>query len=81
MLIIKENFKNQKDVFGGHIVFLHSGERGHVAALLTLKAKWFAPNLKQWEIMMNDVVLMFSATDEKTPYEQGENRTVIRFSR
>ena len=31
--------------------------------------------------MMNDVVLMFSATDEKTPYEQGENRTVIRFSR
>ena len=27
--------------------------------------------------MMNDVVLMFSATDEKTPYEQGENRTVI----
>ena len=26
----------------GHIVFLHSGEKGHVAALLTLKAKWFA---------------------------------------
>ena len=22
--------------------------------------------------MMNNVVLMFSATDEKTPYEQGE---------
>ena len=31
--------------------------------------------------MMNNVVLMFSPTDEKTPYEQGENCTVIRFSR
>ena len=31
--------------------------------------------------MKNNVVLMFSPTDEKTPYEQGENRTVIRFSR
>ena len=31
--------------------------------------------------MMNSVVLMFSPTDEKTPYEQGENGTVIRFSR
>ena len=29
-------------LFDGHIVFLHSGEKGHVAALLTLKAKWFA---------------------------------------
>ena len=28
------------------------------------------------EIMINNVVLMFSPTDEKTPYEQGENRTV-----
>ena len=37
-----KNLKNYKDVFGGPIVFLHSGERGHVAALLTLKAKWFA---------------------------------------
>ena len=26
--------------------------------------------------MINNVVLMFSPTDEKTPYEQGENRTV-----
>ena len=25
---------------------------------------------------MNNVVLMFSPTDEKTAYEQGENRTV-----
>ena len=31
--------------------------------------------------MMRNVVLMFSPTDEKTPYEHGENRTVIRFSR
>ena len=31
--------------------------------------------------MMNNVVFMFSPTDEKTPYEQGENRTVVRFSR
>ena len=31
--------------------------------------------------MMNTVVLMFSPTDEKTPYEQGENRTVILFNR
>ena len=63
-LIIKENFK---DVFGGHIVFLHSGERDHVAALLTLKAKWFATLTKTMGIMMNNVVLMFSPADEKTP--------------
>ena len=31
--------------------------------------------------MMNNVALMFSSTDKKTPYEQGENRTVILFSR
>ena len=31
--------------------------------------------------MMNMVVSMFFLTDEKTPYEQGENRTFIRFSR
>ena len=31
--------------------------------------------------MMNNVVLMFFPADEKTPYEQGEYRTVIRFSR
>ena len=31
--------------------------------------------------MMNNIVLMFSPTDEKTPYEEGEHRTVIRFSR
>ena len=31
--------------------------------------------------MMSNVVLMFSPTDEKTPYEQGENRTVMLFSR
>ena len=31
--------------------------------------------------MINNVVLMFSPTDEKTPYEQGENRMVILFIR
>ena len=31
--------------------------------------------------MINNVVLMFSPTNEKTPYEQGENLTVILFSR
>ena len=31
--------------------------------------------------MTNNVVLMFSPTDEKTPYEQGEYRRVILFSR
>ena len=31
--------------------------------------------------MINNVVFMFSPIDEKTPHEQGENRTVIRFSR
>ena len=41
-LLIKENFKSQKDLFGCHIVFLLSRKRGHVPALLTLKAKWFA---------------------------------------
>ena len=30
---------------------------------------------------LNNVVLMFPLTAEKTPYEQGENRTVTRFSR
>ena len=28
--------------------------------------------------MMNNVVFIFSPTNEKTPYEQGENRTVMR---
>ena len=31
--------------------------------------------------MIDKVVLMFSSIDEKTPYKQGENRTVILFSR
>ena len=41
-MLIKENFQSLKDVFDGHIVFLHSGERAHVAALLTLKDESFA---------------------------------------
>ena len=63
------------------ILFLFiPGERVHVEALLTLKAKWFASLTKTMEIMMNKVVLIFSPSDEKTPYEQGENRTVVPFS-
>ena len=44
---------------------------GHVAALLTLKANFLDTlTVKQWEIMMNNDVLLFSATNEDTPYEQ-----------
>ena len=44
---------------------------GLVAALLALKANWFDTlTVKQWEIMMNNDVLMFSATNEETPHEQ-----------
>ena len=44
---------------------------GHVAALLTLKANLFDTlTVKQWEIMMNNDVLLFSATNEGTSYEQ-----------
>ena len=31
--------------------------------------------------MINNILLMVFPTDEKTPYEKGENRTVILFSR
>ena len=42
----RELWKTQKDAFGGHIVFFFP-ERGHVAVLLTLKAKRFGTlNLK-----------------------------------
>ena len=39
------------------------------------------PDLKKMEVMINNVVSMFSPTDEKTLYEQGENPTVTLFSR
>ena len=81
-LLIKENFKNWKDVFGCPIVFLYSGERGHVAALLALKAKWFATLNKNNE--NNDeqcCVDVFADRWKDSAYEQGEYRTVIRFSR
>ena len=42
ILLIKANFETQKDSFVGHIFFLLFEGRGHVAALLTLKAKWIA---------------------------------------
>ena len=44
---------------------------GHVADLLTRKANWFDTlTVKQWEVMINNDVLLFSVTNEDTPYEQ-----------
>ena len=43
----------------------------HVAALLTLKANCFDTlTVKQWGIMVNNVVILFSVTYEETTYEQ-----------
>ena len=41
-LLIKENLKIKRMYLAANIVFLHPRERDHAAALLTLKAKWFA---------------------------------------
>ena len=42
---------------------------GHVAALRTLKANWFDTlTVKQWGIMINNDLLLFSVTYEETPY-------------
>ena len=47
----------------------NKGVLGYVAALLTLKANWFDTlTVKQWEIMINNDVLLFSATNEDTLY-------------
>ena len=41
----------------------------HVAALITLTANWFYTlAVKQREIKINDDVLLFSVTNEETPY-------------
>ena len=41
----------------------------HVEALITLTANWFDTlALKQREIKINDDVLLFSVTNEETPY-------------
>ena len=49
----------------------NEGKLRHVAALLTLKANWFDTlTVKQWEIMIINDVLLFSVTNEDTPYEQ-----------
>ena len=46
------------------------GTCSHVAALLTLKANWFdTRTVKQWEIMINNDVLLLSATNQETSYE------------
>ena len=42
----------------------------HVAALITLTANWFDTlAVKQREIIINNDVLLFSVTNEETPYE------------
>ena len=41
---------------------------GHIAALLTLKAKWL--DTLTGEIKINNDVLLFSATNEETPYKE-----------
>ena len=51
--------------------YQYGGRDYWVTALLTLKANWFDTlTVKQWEIMINNDVLLFSATNEKTPYQQ-----------
>ena len=52
--------------FSGH--FLTIVKRGHIAALLTLKCKWF--DTLTGEIKINNDVLLFSATNEETPCEE-----------
>ena len=50
----------------------HNGGKfcGSLADLLTLKANWLDTlTVKQWEVMINNVLLL-SATNEDTPYEQ-----------
>ena len=43
----------------------------HVAALITLTANWFDTlAVKQQEIIINNDVLLFSVTNEETPYWQ-----------
>ena len=45
--------------------------KGSTVALLTLKANWLDTlTVKQWEITINNDVLLFSATNEETPYNQ-----------
>lgn len=40
-LLIKENFEKPKRIYMAAILFSFFPKRGHVATLLTLKAKWF----------------------------------------
>ena len=59
---IKKKRKTNDVVFIIIYSFIHFIP-GHVAALPTLKANWFdTPTVKQWEIMLNNDELLFSAT-------------------
>ena len=52
---------NREAIFGGVLKVLCELS-SHVAALSTLKTNWFdTPTVKQCEIMINIVVLLFSA--------------------
>ena len=72
--------KKLKGCIWGPYCFLHSGERGHVAALLNLKSKWFATLTLNNGNHDEQCCVNVSPTDEKTLYEQGEDRTFIQFS-
>ena len=53
------------------VLTLKAINSSHVAALLTLKANSRDTlTVKQWEIMISNDVLLFSATTEETPYKQ-----------
>ena len=42
--------------------------KGHLAALLTLKANWLDTlTVKQWKVMINNDVFIFSGMNEETP--------------
>ena len=66
--LIKENFKGQKDLVGGHIVFFSFwGERSCASSSNAKSQMVCYPEFKTMEIMINNVVLMFSPSNEKTP--------------
>ena len=50
------------------ILFSFFPKRGHVATLLTLKAKWFT---KPFMAIISQFMLMFSTTNEKTTLLKG----------
>lgn len=68
LLLIKENFEKPKRIYMAAILFSFFPKRGHVATLLTLKAKWFT---KPFMAIISQFMLMFSTTNEKTTLLKG----------